>query len=110
MSKLDEMLERDAKIREIQAPIYMSRSNMGLWMRLLRWFWRKITVKTTVACVLFFVISAAIYLVFSVLGTENGYPFFVIPLTMIFIFLLVMEVPLALIKGVIWLWTSKQKN
>ena len=82
------MLERDAKIREIQAQIYMSCSNMGLWMRLLRWFWRKITVKTTVACVLFFVM----------------------PLTMISIFLLVMEVPLALIKGVIWLWTSKQKN
>ena len=82
------MLERDAKIREIQTQIYMSCSNMGLWMRLLRWFWRKITVKTTVACVLFFVI----------------------PLTMISIFLLVMEVPLALIKGVIWLWTSKQKK
>ena len=45
MSKLDEMLERDAKIREIQAQIYMSRSNMGLWMRLLRWFWRKKLLK-----------------------------------------------------------------
>lgn len=108
MSKLDEMLERDARIREIQAQITMSRTNMGLWLRFFRWIWRKITIKSTVICFLFVILCALLYFI-TIVITGNPIPL-IVALLFVSTMLFGTEFSLAIIKGVVWLLSKKHSK